>query len=335
MEDNTAAIEAPPVQVSSTGLAETIDAASADQIQMDEFDRLQKRAVGEDTSGQVIDPNTPPQPDDRPRGPDGKFLPKEGEPEEVEDDAKVETPAKVVEQKPAPAAKVAAPAPITAPTAPVFDFDAIMEAVDAEVKAMTFKDTANGQTVDITGEQSLTDYGQIAEPLMKRQDLAIRKVVERFTEIVKPLMEIAQAREAETHQTDVQQTIAAVVAAGVPDAADLFVDPRMIEWANANPQYKSLLVADPDRAEDLKYVFEKFRASIGAAKPAATAAKAKSVSPVQRPRSVQAGISTARGEGARNEGGSISGTPEQIQEAEFNRLEKLHSSAAYLQSGRL
>ena len=214
-------------------------------------------------------------------------------------------------------------------SAPLLDMKAILSEVDAEVNGRKYKDApgADGSAVEISGEQAFSDYGQITEPMRDRQNLALEKMAQKIEGMLRPVLAAAQAQEQENTKTEIQRTIDAVVSAGVPDASELFADPRMAEWAGKNPQYSGLLVADPNRAEDIAWAFEKFRASIGGEKPSATS-KSKTQQPVaQRPRSVLAGISTARGSGAREEGGSISGTPEQIMEAEFTKLQKRQQEA--------
>jgi hypothetical protein len=164
---------------------------------------------------------------------------------------------------------------------------------------------------------------------MARQDKMIRAVVEKMTEMIRPALEVAQARQAETAQSAVQTTIAALVADGVADAAQLIEDPRMADFASKNPHYAALLVADPDRLEDIKFVMSKFRAANGIAAPNGT--KKTVATPIQRQRpsnALQAAVSSARGSGnARDEGGTITGSPEDIMRAEFNRLEQLEQRA--------
>ena len=79
----------------------------------------------------------------------------------------------------------------------------------------------------------------------------------------------AHARQREDQQTAIQATIAAIVKAGVPDAAALLADPRFREFATDNPQYNGMLVADPNRAADIAFVMNRFREKIGMAKPVA------------------------------------------------------------------
>ena len=83
----------------------------------------------------------------------------------------------------------------------------------------------------------------------------------------------AQNRQQETDQKAIQATIAAIVKAGVPAAAKLLADPRMVEFAKKNPQYAAMLVADPERAKDAAFAIEQFRAAYGIAKPAASMEK--------------------------------------------------------------
>ncbi len=259
---------------------------------------------------------------ERPRGSDGKFLPKDGEPE-----------AKVVVEKPAekPVTATEQTTAVGSATGPMFDVDAIITSVTNEIEAMEFDDVpdAEGNAVKTTGAKALKEYGQIADPIMARQDKMIRAVVEKMTEMIRPALEIAQARQAETAQTAVQSTVDALEADGVSDAAQLIADPRMVEFANKNPHYAALLIADPDRIEDIKFVMSKFRAANGIAAP--TGEKKITGAPVHRPRqnnALQAAASTSRGNGsAKDEGGSISGTPEQIMRAEFARLERLEQQA--------
>ena len=284
--------------------------------------KLQRAAAG-DPAPQ--DPVSGPVVKEGERGPDGKFLKKDGTPGNPKPAEKPATepepkPAATPEVKPekpavpAPAATKPADAPKPAPepesaTAPIFDIASIMADVDKEVGAMKFKDAPDdkGAPTEITGAESAELYGQIVEPLKIRQDLAIKKLAERMNEIIRPVLDAAQARQVETHQTAVQQTIAAVVAAGVPDAAELIADPRIQDFAKANPHLAALLVTDPSRADDIAFVLGKFRAANGIAvpasavkKPAPAPAPAK---PAPRSPAIQAALATAHDGGAGEIGG--------------------------------
>lgn len=296
----------------------TLSAAEQDRIFNEEFEKISNPTAEKPAEDKPKD-------EERPRGPDGKFLPKDGEAvvepvvEKQVEKPTVATPA-VTEQKPQPVAEPSS-------TGALFDVDAMIAGVQAEVNAMEIDDVDGTKT---TGEKALKEYGQIADPIMARQDKMIRAVVEKMTEMIRPALEVAQARQAENVQTAVQSTISALVADGVSDAAQLIADPRMIEFANKNPHYAALMVADPNRIEDIKFVMSKFRAANGIAAPSGEKRQA-SAATIQRPRpngALQAAASTARGSGsARDEGGSITGTPDQIMRAEFERLEKLEQQA--------
>jgi len=255
------------------------------------------------------------------RGPDGKFLKKEG-------DAKTADP-KPVEAKPAvvkPAdakpteAKPAEAKPATAKTdsAPVaagamFDVKALMAEVDAEINAREYDDVLgdDGKPQKTTGAKAFQEYGQISDPLRDRQNLAIEKLMARIEQMVRPALDVAQARQAETVQSDIQATMAAVVAAGVPNAAELLKDPRLQEFANENPQYAGMLVADPDRAADIAFVMNRFSEKYGIAKPAAAAKTRTAPAAQPRSREVQAALASARGgSGAAEAGGTDAGLSE-------------------------
>jgi hypothetical protein len=342
MAEETEIVEAPPVRLSLTEPLETITTAQADKIQTEEFERMQKRAAGEDTSTGAIDPNAPPKEttptkETPPRASDGKFVsPKkegavEGEPVKPENEIKPKkTPLAPAPAAPAPTKGVAT----KLSDAPLFDVKAIMAEVDAEIGKRKYRDSpgTDGTSVEVEGSKLLEEYGQITEPLRNRQDLAIERLAARMEELVRPALASTQDREAEKTQSVIQATIAAVVDAGVPDAAELLADPRMREWAENNPQYAPLLVADPAKADDLVWVFEKFRAAVGIEKPSSETAKPKPAAPA-RPRSVQAGITSARGGGAREEGGTLIGTPEQIRNAEFERLARRQAESERLAGG--
>jgi hypothetical protein len=109
----------------------------------------------------------------------------------------------------------------------------------------------------------------------------------------------------------------------------------MADFASKNPHYAALLVADPSRIEDIKFVMSKFRAANGIVAP--NGAKRAAAAPIQRQRpsnALQAAVSSARGSGnARDEGGTITGSPEDIMRAEFNRLEQLEQRAG--RAGRI
>ena len=294
-----------------------LSAAEQERIFAEEFERI--TAPDKEPADQLGDK---PADVDLPRGPDGKFLPKTSEQAEevVAEKTAVSTPA-VAEHKPQPAASQQ-----QAATGPLFDIDAMIAGVQAEVNVMEIDDVDGTKT---TGEKALKEYGQIADPIMARQDKMIRAVVEKMTEMIRPALEVAQARQAETAQSAVQTTIAALVADGVADAAQLIEDPRMADFASKNPHYAALLVADPDRLEDIKFVMSKFRAANGIAAPNGT--KKTVATPIQRQRpsnALQAAVSSARGSGnSRDEGGTITGSPEDIMRAEFNRLEQLEQRA--------
>jgi len=304
-----------------------LSAADQERIISEEFERITATPTAEDKPA----PDKPSD-EERPRGPDGKFLPKDGDPAEavVDDKGEAEKAAAAKaalnpETKPQPsAATVSAELPATGS---LFDVDAIISSVTAEINAMEFEDVpaADGSSQKTTGEKALKEYGQIADPIMARQDKMIRAVVEKMTEIIRPALEVARAFQAETAQTAVKSTIDALVADGVSDAAQLIADPRLAEFAKQNPHYAALLVADPNRTDDIKFVMAKFRAAHGIAAPSGE--KKTTGAPVQRARpnnALQAAVSSARGGGsARDEGGSITGTPEQIMRAEFDRLERL------------
>jgi hypothetical protein len=294
-----------------------LSAAEQERIFAEEFERI--TAPPKEPADQEVDK---PADGDLPRGPDGKFLPKDSEQAEtvVAEKPAASTPA-VTEQKTQPAASQQ-----QAATGPLFDIDAMIAGVQAEVNVMEIDDVDGTKT---TGEKALKEYGQIADPIMARQDKMIRAVVEKMTEMIRPALEIAQARQAETAQSAVQTTIAALVADGVADAAQLIEDPRMADFASKNPHYAALLVADPSRIEDIKFVMSKFRAANGIAAP--NGVKKSAAAPIQRQRpsnALQAAVSSARGSGnARDEGGTITGSPEDIMRAEFNRLEQLEQRA--------
>ena len=315
--DTTTPVET-STQASDTG---TLSAADQERIFNEEFERISNPAP---TNEKPIDDK--PKDDERPRGPDGKFLPKENEPAVepvVEKPAEKAAPVAPVstEQKPQPAAEP------PAATGPLFDIDAMIASVQAEVNAMEIDDVGGAKT---TGALALKEYGQIADPIMARQDKMFRALAEKITEVIRPALEVAQARQSETAQNAVQSTMDALVADGVSDAAQLIADPRMIEFVNKNPHYAPLMVADVNRIEDIKFVMSKFRAANGIAAPSG-AKKTATAATIQRPRpngALQAAASTARGNGsAKDEGGSITGTPDQIMRAEFERLERLERQA--------
>jgi hypothetical protein len=322
-----------PVETTPTATAATttdsgqLSAAEQNRIFAEEFERITAPA-----EEQISPPEEKPSMEERPRRPDGKFLPKEGE---TADNPSV----KPTDEKPADAAATPAtttqkpqPSALPSATGPLFDVDAMIASVQAEVDVMQIDDVDGTKT---TGEKALKEYGQIADPIMARQDKMIRAVVEKMTEMIRPALEVAHARQAETAQSAVQTTIDALVADGVSDAAQLIDDPRMADFASKNPHYAALLVADPSRIEDIKFVMSKFRTANGIAAP--SGAKRGAAAPIQRQRpsnALQAAVSSARGSGnARDEGGIITGSPEDIMRAEFNRLEQLEQRAG--RAGRI
>ena len=298
----------------------TLSAAEQERIFNEEFERISNP---EPTNEKPVEDK--PKDEERPRGPDGKFLPKDTEPAATE--PVVEQPA--VQPPTATPAAETKPQPAIQPssTGPLFDVDAMIASVQAEVNAMEIDDVGGAKT---TGELALKEYGQIADPIMARQDKMFRALAEKITEVIRPALEVAQARQYETAQNAVQSTMDALVADGVSDAAQLIADPRMIEFVNKNPHYAQLMVADVNRIEDIKFVMSKFRAANGIAAPSGVK-KPTTAATIQRPRpngALQAAASTARGNGsAKDEGGSITGTPDQIMRAEFERLERLERQA--------
>ena len=304
--DQTPAAEQSHAPVESAASeAEPSEASSMTDAEQDDFVRkqvakLQRQAAGEEEPAKSADEDG-----DKKRGPDGKFLPKEET--VVEDPAPaVETPAATDkkpnskpanEVEPVPTAKVAA-----------FDFDAIMAEVDAEVKGMKFTDTEDGKPVEITGEQAFKDYGQIAEPLIARQNKAIQKIAEALQ------AQVADIRRSieEPARASAENAMIAAVSEVVPDFPALSVDHRFHEFIDKNPKYAGLISTDTDLVDDMAYLVDKFRSAYGIAKPTEAKPKTATVkkeTPKQS-RAVQAALSSSRGGGVADGGDETDGMDE-------------------------
>ena len=277
--------------------------ADQDAIVRTEVARMQAADAGEKNDDKpVVDtsdlekPDAPADPnpkddDTKKRGPDGKFLKAGDKP------AEIEKPAEPAQEKPAPL-----PEPPAA-----FDVDAIVAAAIEEVGKKKYNDApgADGKVTEVDGSQLISDYGQIIEPVRDMLKGVAKKIADQFEA---KLAGIRETIEAPARATAADAMIAAV-AELVPDFRELNVDPRFAEFIEKNPQYGGLVSLDPKRASDVAFLVDRFRDAYQIAKPAAKTTKpAATVTPVTRPRSVQAALSSARGGGEPVENSELTAT---------------------------